>query len=49
VLDFIERHLGYSPDGGDASFEMMMLVLGVLFMVFGGIYWADRQSKRDTR
>jgi hypothetical protein len=45
MRNFIERHFGFSPDGGDGSFEMMILVVGV---VFAGIYWADaRQSKRD--
>ena len=49
MMDFIERHFGFSPDDGDGSFEMMILVVGVLLVVFGGIYWADaRQSKRDA-
>ena len=29
--DFIERHLGFSPDGGDGSMEILVLV--VLFMI----------------
>jgi hypothetical protein len=29
--DFIERHLGFSPDGGDGSTEILVLV--VLFMI----------------
>ena len=30
-LDFIERHLGFSPDGGDGSLEVMLLL--TLFML----------------
>ena len=30
-LDFIERHLGFSPDDGDGSMEVMLLT--VLFMI----------------
>jgi hypothetical protein len=26
-VDFIERYLGFSPDGGDGSLEIAMLVL----------------------
>jgi len=31
-LDFIERHLGFSPDDGDGSIEVMLLT--VFFMIF---------------
>ena len=49
MMGFIEGHFGFSRDGGDESFEMMILVLGVSIVVLGGIYWADaRQSKRDA-
>jgi hypothetical protein len=27
MLDFIERHLGVSPDGGDGSIEALLVVL----------------------
>ena len=30
-MDFIERHLGFSPDKGDGSFEVMLIiVLGMI-------------------
>ena len=33
-MDFIERHLGMSPDRGDGSFEVMLLVIaGLLIMI----------------
>jgi len=34
-LDFIERHLGFSPDGGDGSMEILFLV--ALAMVVAAI------------
>jgi hypothetical protein len=33
-MDFIERHLGFSPDGGDGSMEVVLLsVLGMIIVV----------------
>ena len=30
-MDFVERHLGFSPDKGDGSFEVMLIiVLGMI-------------------
>ena len=34
-MDFIERHLGFSPDGGDGSMEVMLLT--VLFMIIATV------------
>jgi len=34
-LDFIERHFGFSPDGGDGSLEILLLV--VLAMVVAAV------------
>ena len=31
-MDFIERHLGFSPDDGDGSMEVMLLT--VVVMIF---------------
>ena len=31
-MDFIERHLGFSPDGGDGLVEVILLA--VFFMIF---------------
>ena len=34
-MDFIERYLSFSPDGGDGSFEAMLLL--VLVTVITGV------------
>jgi hypothetical protein len=34
-VNFIEGYLGFSPDGGDGSFEVMLLML--LVMITTGI------------
>ena len=34
-MDFIERYLGFSPDGGDGPFEVMTLVVLAVLIVAG--------------
>jgi hypothetical protein len=34
-MDFIERHLVFSPDGGDGSFDVMLLVVLATLSVAG--------------
>jgi hypothetical protein len=34
-MDFIERHLGFSPDGGDGSLEVVLLVVAAMLIVAG--------------
>ena len=34
-MDFIERHLGFSPDDGDGSVEVMLLT--ALFMIIATV------------
>jgi hypothetical protein len=34
-MDFIERHLGFSPDDGDGSLEVLLLT--VLFMIIAAV------------
>ena len=34
-MDFIERHLGFSPDDGDGSMEVMLLT--VLVMIIAAV------------
>jgi hypothetical protein len=34
-MDFIERHLGFSPDNGDGSMEVMLLT--VLLMIIAAV------------
>jgi hypothetical protein len=31
-IDFIERHLGFSPDDGDGSMEAMLLTVAVVIV-----------------
>lgn len=42
-MDFIERILGWSPDGGDGSFEFMLFALPI-----AGLCWLAwrRRAKR---
>jgi hypothetical protein len=50
-VHFIERLLGVSPDGGDGSLEIMVLVLLVMICVAIGMhlpYWRKNQ-KNDKR
>jgi len=34
-MQFIERHLGFSPDGGDGSTEILVAVVLVAIVVLG--------------
>lgn len=36
-MNFIERHLGFSPDGGDGSMEILVLVALVMTVVAGAL------------
>ncbi|MGB8895909.1 MAG: hypothetical protein WCD13_16615 [Pseudolabrys sp.] len=42
-MDFIERHLGFSPDDGNGSMEVMLLI--VLVMIIAASAW--RLSNRS--
>jgi len=42
MLDFIERHLGFSPDDGNGAIEA--LLIAVLFILIAGV--AVRIGKR---
>ena len=35
-LDFIERHLGFSPDDGDGSMEVMLVTVFVMIIAAVG-------------
>jgi len=48
VLDFIERHFGFSPDGSDGSFEMLMLVLAVTAILALGLLWFHPHPRDAT-
>lgn len=49
-MDFIERYLGLSPDGGDGTLEYaMMLLLSVLIGVAGMSFAVFRKPKDDRK
>jgi hypothetical protein len=41
-MTFIERHLGFSPDGGDGSIEILVAVMLVMFIVVIGLRLATK-------
>jgi hypothetical protein len=41
-MNFIERHLGISPDGGDGSVEILVLVALVAIVVTGALHLATK-------
>lgn len=49
MWDFIERHLGFSPDGGDGTFEALIIVVTVAAIVLLALLFFDpRRVKRGT-
>ncbi len=51
-MNFIEKYFGISPDGGDSSLEIMVLVLLVMICVAIGMhlpYWRKNQKNDDQR
>ena len=45
-MDFIERFLGLSPDGGDGSTEVLyLLALVAVVMVVAGRRWLRRRGR----
>jgi hypothetical protein len=45
-MDFIERVFGFSPDGGDGSFEFMLFAIPIAGIVY--LLWR-RRSRRPER
>ena len=41
-LDFIERHLGFSPDAGDGSMEVLLITVLVMIVTVAGFRWASK-------
>ena len=41
-MDFIERYLGFAPDGGDGSMEILVLVAIVAIVVVGALWLAKK-------
>jgi hypothetical protein len=46
-MDFIERVFGVSPDGGDGSLEILLLVLLVLITTAIGMHLPHRRKRTD--
>ena len=42
-MDFIERHLGFAPDGGDGPMEILVLVVVVAIVVAVALGLATRK------
>ncbi len=47
-MDFIERMLGISPDGGDGSTELMIIAVFVLIAVIATWRWLSRRLPQDV-
>ena len=39
-MDFVERHLGFSPDKGDGSFEVMLVIVLGMIVTAVAFRWA---------
>lgn len=48
-MDFIERYLGFSPDGGDGSIEAIALVLLVTLGALIGLRLPIAGNAKDDR
>jgi len=48
-MDFIERYLGFSPDGGDGSIEAIVLVLLVTLGALIGLRLPIAGDAKDDR
>jgi hypothetical protein len=44
IMDFIERIIGISPDGGNGLFEVLLLLIAVA----AGIAWSTYPSRRKA-
>jgi MYXO-CTERM domain-containing protein len=43
-MDFIERIFGFSPDGGNGSFEYLLFAVPVIGLL---LLWRRRQLRRE--
>ena len=41
-MGFIERHLGFSPDDGDGSMEVLVFTVLVMIITVAGFRWASK-------
>ena len=47
-MDFIEKMFGISPDGGDGSTELMIIVVFVLIAALVTWPWLSKRSPEDV-
>jgi hypothetical protein len=47
-MDFIEKMFGISPDGGDGSTELMIIVVFVLIAALVTWRWLSKRSPEDV-
>jgi hypothetical protein len=48
LMDFIEKMFGISPDGGDGSTEVMIIVVFVLIAALVTWRWLSKRSPEDV-
>ena len=41
-MNFIERHLGFSPDDGDGSMEVLLITVLVMIITLAAFRWASK-------
>jgi hypothetical protein len=47
-MDFIERVFGFSPDGGDGSFEFMLFAIPIAGIVYLVLRRRARRRQQDA-
>ena len=48
-MDFIEKIFGFSPDGGDGSFELLLFLIPISLLVVLGLMRRRRKAQRRDR
>ena len=48
-MDFVERLFGWAPDGGDGTFELMIIVGAVVVVVLGLLFRGRLFRSHGTR
>ena len=47
-MDFIERIFGFSPEGGDGTFELLLFVIPIMGLVIIAA-WRQMRMRRSQR
>lgn len=45
-MDFLEQLFGFSPDGGDGTFELLLFVIPITGLIY---LWRRRQGQARAR